>query len=230
MVAEWYCRLNGFLSIPGFIVHLDETHAVDSASGRPRAARTEADLIGVRFPNSQEVIAGRTMQDDPALISPHDRAPQTVPMFVLVEVKAGVCRMNGPWTDRNAKNMQRVIRRLGFAESARHVDEIAESLYAEAAWKGRSAIIQYICIGGRKNPQLAREHRGLVQIDWAEIGAFFHRRFTDFPEKLPSGYVHDQWPAFGREFGSWFVYAGRGAAPENASQAVRRYVESGTLE
>jgi len=49
-VANWYFRLNGFLSIPGFIVHPDIQ--------RPYP-RTEADLIAVRFPYSKEKIASR---------------------------------------------------------------------------------------------------------------------------------------------------------------------------
>ncbi len=42
-VAAWYFRLNGFFAIPGFVVHPDR---------RQRHARTEADLIAVRFVRS----------------------------------------------------------------------------------------------------------------------------------------------------------------------------------
>jgi hypothetical protein len=54
-VANWYFRLNGFLSIPGFVLHPDK---------RQRFPLTEADLMGVRFANSVEEIDGRKMVDD----------------------------------------------------------------------------------------------------------------------------------------------------------------------
>ena len=51
-VAQWYFRLNGFMSIPGFVVHPDQ----------PRNfARTDADLLGVRFPFSSEILDNKNM-------------------------------------------------------------------------------------------------------------------------------------------------------------------------
>jgi hypothetical protein len=44
-VAHWYFRLNGFLSIPGFVVHPDVSRDYPL---------TEADLIGVRFSHSRK--------------------------------------------------------------------------------------------------------------------------------------------------------------------------------
>jgi hypothetical protein len=53
-IASWYFRLNGFLSIPGFVIHPDECR---------RHPRTEADLMGGRFPHSTENIAGRQQHE-----------------------------------------------------------------------------------------------------------------------------------------------------------------------
>ena len=99
-VANWYFRLNRFLSIPGFIVHHDEPR---------RFPMTEADLIAVRFPNSQEWIADRPMVDDPLLTC---LASTTQTLFLLVEVKTDLCNINGPRSERATGNMQLVIRRL----------------------------------------------------------------------------------------------------------------------
>jgi hypothetical protein len=229
-VASWYFRLNGFLSIPGFIVHLDTQHASFGADGRPRHARTEADLIAVRFPFSREVVGGRTMTDDRSLLAL--TLPPQVPkvMFTLVEVKASRCRMNGPWTDQRAHNMQRVIRRLGVAESERKVEAIAAALYDSGRWADDSALVQYVCIGGEKDLSLLNRHTNLIQIDWRDIGSFLHRRFSEFPEKLPSGHVHDQWPSFGRVYGKWFVRFGWHGTSEASGEAVHNFVESGTLD
>lgn len=60
-VANWYFRLNGFMTIPGFVVHPDlrewET-----------PQRTEADIIGVRLPFSCE-YADKKMKDDDNIIT-----------------------------------------------------------------------------------------------------------------------------------------------------------------
>jgi hypothetical protein len=230
-VASWYVRLNGFLSIPGFIVHLDTPYANFGFDGRPRHARTEADLLAVRFPFSREIVGGRQMADDERLLAP-SLGPQAPPalMFALIEVKAGRCRMNGPWTDANAGNMQRVVRRFGIGENEEKVEAVAAALYERACWRGDAALVQYICIGGEKNPSLQNQHIDLIQIDWRDIGSFLHRRFSEFPEKLPNGYVHDQWPSFGRAYGNWFVRIGRRKAPELSGDAVHNFVESGTLD
>lgn len=95
-VAGRYFRLNGFLSMPGFVIHPDvvRTYPV-----------TEADLIGVRFPFSCEVIAGRPMIDDrilTQLVSP----AQT--FFLLMEVKTDLCNINGPWSNPAGGSMQQV--------------------------------------------------------------------------------------------------------------------------
>jgi|APFre7841882630_1041343.scaffolds.fasta_scaffold11084_2 hypothetical protein len=226
-VAAWYFRLNGFFAIPGFAVHLDSANAVIGREGEPRRVRTEADLMAVRFPFSREVIAEREMEDDRRLLAP--TAHLGVPLFVLVEVKAGRCRMNGPWTDRRAQNMQRVIRRLGFANSEPEIHSAAEALYEHAYWQDERAVIQYVCVGAEKDPSLTERHDGLVQIDWHEIGVFLYHRFRAFPEELPSGLVYDQWPTFGRKFGNWFAQIGRQANEGKSGQAVQSYVRTGSL-
>jgi len=213
-VASWYLRLNGFLAIENFIVHLDRYNK--------GTARTEADFIAVRFPYSREFIQGRgLMEDDPRLIK-SDGRKITKPLFVLVEVKAGRCGMNGPWTNRQEKNMQRVIRRMGFAEPEK-ADEIAEALYNNAKWEGKNYIVQYICIGRYENPEIQKYHINLLQITFADIGKFLRKRHYDFPEKTPDGFIHDQWPEFGRHFGNWFWNNKNG----DAAEAVQRYIDQG---
>lgn len=224
-VAAWYFRLNGFLSIPGFIVHLDDRNAYIPDDGIQRIARTEADFMGVRFANSQEKVGGRLMEDDAKLLHNGSLA-----LFVLVEVKAGLCRMNGPWTNRKAENMERVVRRLGFATNERQIDDIADTMYRNGRWQGDDYVLQYICVGGQKNPDLTTFPQ-LLQIDWNDIADFLLRRFQSFPEKLPSGQVHEQWPDFGRKYGLWFTRNRRGGKTARDSlQAVKEYIDTGRCD
>lgn len=226
-VASWFFRLNGFMSIPSFIVHLDSSQARYSAEGEPIPARTEADLIAVRFPYSRERIAGREMKDYVPLVSRANTGGRAKPLFVLVEVKASLCKMNGPWTNASARNMQRVIRRLGFTPDEDRINEIADSLYSSARWEGNSTIVQYVCVGAQKDPDLYATHDGLLQIDWDEIGGFLFDRFNDFPEKLPDGKVHEQWPTFGKSYGRWFSRQRGVIGREQSQQVVAEWVATG---
>jgi hypothetical protein len=229
-VANWYFRLNGFLSIPGFIVHLDHRHAEVPADGRPRIARTEADFMSVRFPNSREEVGGRLMVDDPTLTQLAVSEKGSRILFVLVEVKTSRCRMNGPWTNRHKQNMQRVIRRLGFTGDEQDVERIASAMYDNARWENDYCVLQYICIGGQKDPRLSKQFQGLVQIDWQDVASFLLRRFQEFPEKLPEKHVHDQWPDFGRRYATWFTGRKNSTSPQESKVAVQQYIDIGRCE
>jgi hypothetical protein len=55
-------------------------------------------------------------------------------------------------------------------------------------------------------------------------------RFGAFPEKLPDGHVHEQWPEFGRKFGNWFESNRRANDVVNkASGAIERYVRDSSM-
>lgn len=210
-VANWYFRLNGFLSIPGFIVHPDVVQ---------RLPLTEADLIAVRFPHRREVIAGREMVDDQRLVGL--AAPNQV-LFLLVEVKSGLCKINGPWSKRQHGNMQRVVRRIGFADD-RYVEQIALAMYTELRWGDRENVLQYVAIGSQTNDGLGRKYPRLVQITWDDVAAFMFDRFQRFPEKLPENgkSVHNQWPDFGKQFGQEFPQMN---TVEDARQFIHSYIE-----
>jgi hypothetical protein len=188
-VASWYFRLNGFLSLPSFVVHLDQDRAEIGNDGTPRYQRTEADLIGVRFVDSKEIISAfgstREMIDDSILTNLCPAIDTKQALFVLVEVKAGLCKMNGPWTNRDKQNMQRVIRRLGFATNEEQIERIADNMYTSGRYEDDYYVFQYICIGGEKNLEISHRYRNVVQIDWDEIGEFLINRFSSFPEKTP---------------------------------------------
>jgi hypothetical protein len=226
-VASWYLRVNGFMAIPGFVVHLDQTAPRRSASGDAIVARTEADFVAVRFPYSKEIVGNRPMSDDPQVIRNVAAAGRLRPLFVLAEVKASECRMNGPWTNSEAKNMQRVLRRMGFTPEEDKIEEAASALYGAARWEGNNVIVQYVCFGSEVSASLYEAHESLVQITWAQIGTFLFQRHSGHPEKTPGGFVHDQWPEFGRAFGEWFVRGGKQQGSDSAARFVTEYVRRG---
>jgi len=212
-VANWYFRLNGFLSIPGFVVHPDEQ--------RPHPL-TEADLIAVRFPYSEEWISDRKMVDDVLLTN---FASMTKTLFVLVEVKASLCNINGPWSKRGLGNMQRVIRRIGFSDPSR-VEQIAEDMYSHLRWEDETTVLQYVAVGKRLNDGHQRTYPRLRQVVWDQIADFLFDRFEHFPEKLPANgrKVHQQWPDFGKAFGNHFR---KMETQQLAREFVWNYIDQG---
>lgn len=231
-VASWYFRLNGFLSLPGFVVHLDQEKAEIGEDGMPRYQRTEADLIAVRFIESREIInsfgSKREMKDDQKLLELYGGGETKQALFIIVEVKAGLCKMNGPWTNRSKQNMQRVIRRLGFATSESNIEKIAEDMYNSGRYEDDFYVMQYICLGNEKNQEISYRYRNVVQIDWTEIGRFIIKRFQDFPEKTPDGQVHQQWPSFGKKVGEFISSRTRGGVADAiAPSIIRQYIYTG---
>lgn len=217
-VASWYFRLNGFLSIPGYVVHPDEP------SPNPR---TESDLMAVRFPHSAERISTDQMPDDPLI---EEIAYGNKVLFILVEVKAGRCAINGPWSKRHKGNMQRAIHRLGFATTDDEVNDIAEEMYRSLQWKNHKYILQYISVGRQVHSRLKSQYPKLVQITWKDVGHFLYDRFVEFPMKLNIGTpIHRTWPSFGRLYGEYIrVYDGR-PPKKRAVDAIGAYIETGSL-
>ena len=121
-IAYWYFRLNGFMQIENFVVH-------------PKlygGQRTDADLIGVRFPFRAERFI-----DDPTNVMEDDvdrlRLSSERIDIVITEIKTGRCALNGPWTNEEQQNIHRVLAAIGGFPT--HVIESAASaLYADAIY------------------------------------------------------------------------------------------------
>lgn len=178
--------------------------------------------MAVRFPHSVEKIGGDAMPDD-RLLTLRAKADQV--LFILVEVKAGLCDVNGPWSREEKGNMQRAVSRLGFVASEAELDCVANAMYRSLRWEDHAHVLQYVSVGARENTRLSNLYPDLVQITWEEIGRFLYYRFKEFPQKLNIGPIHRQWPKFGRDYGEY----SRVAAKADSVQAVERYVETGDL-
>jgi hypothetical protein len=151
------------------------------------------------------------------------------PLFVLVEVKAGKCSVNGPWSRPEESNMERVIRRMGFAMNEKEVLAAADSMYATGRSENEYHVLQYICIGRETDEDWQVRLPQLVQITWREIAEFFAKRFRGFPEKIPEAEIHEQWPQFGRELAE-FLWRNRASSDSrSALMAVRNYIDHGSV-
>jgi hypothetical protein len=198
-LALWFLRLNGFMTIPNFIVH-PEGPREDGAYPQ----QTDVDVLGVRFPFRAE-NRNRPMRDHRLFLSEQHR-----PMVVLSEVKTGQCGLNGPWTRRESQNMQKVLCAGGF-RPADQVDAIAEALYEHGLWEDESLVIRIVCFGQQHNKGLAKSHPAVEQLLWQEdVLPFIYRRFDQY--KLEKQ-MHHQWDPDAKEL---FAEAGRSPGRDGA--------------
>lgn len=175
-LAYWYFRLNGFMTIEDFVVHPD----------RGAQQRTDADMIAVRFQHRSE-NKEVPMEDDPK-VSRCD----TFANVIIAEIKTGSCHLNGPWTDRDKANMQRVLRAVGCVPPER-IDEVAKQLYDNAIWSDENATIRLFAIGETPTPELTLPDG--QQLTWREIIGFCHQRFRAYRNQKSSVGI---WPTDGR--------------------------------
>jgi hypothetical protein len=175
-LAYWYFRLNGFFSTENFIVHPDQ--------GRDQ--RTDADLLVVRFAHRAENLQ-RPMEDDPRVASCN-----TFANVIIAEVKTSECRLNGPWTNSELRNMQRVAKSMGCVPDAA-ITEACQSLYQTGKWSDASATIRLFAIGETRSTALIVGEE--QQLTWSEIIQFCRQRFKSYErEKSSVG----QWSEDGR--------------------------------
>ena len=241
-VAAWYFRLNGFLLIPGFIVHPDVP--------RPKP-RTEADLLGVRLKGSSEGVWRGTREDHfrPGVkrIAMTDHAILTGPakvgtvmkhLVAMVEVKAGECAINGPWTDRDTQglvpgqsNMERALARVGFGDRS-EIAQAGTAMYEHLRYEGKEFVVQYFSVGRTVSSSWKDKYPKLIQITFDEIADFLRDRFNGFPEKIPQERDISLWRGFGNSFRWWFESKGYRGAPsiESCRATVQSFIRTGCCD
>ncbi len=178
-LAYWYLRLNGFLTIQNFIVHPD----IGSEQ------RTDADILGVRFPHQAE-LKPKPMTDDEPFIQIKDK-----PFIIIAEVKSGECNLNGPWTEPQKENLQRVLRAIGaFPES--EVETVAKAVYTSGVFSNNAYHLSLACFGRDPNPEIKKNLPTVPQILWDKVLGFIYDRFRKYRDQKAS---HGQWDEAGQE-------------------------------
>lgn len=177
IIAYWFFRLNGCATITNFIVHPD----------RRGSQRTDVDVLAVRFPYRTELLtSGDPMPDHPVFNSDGKID------IIFAEVKHGLCRLNGPWTNPEDENMQRVLYAVG-AFDRQQVLEAAQALYQEGYYQNGIYRVRLFAVGDRKNDAILPT---AVQLLWDEILAFIFDRFASYQAQKAH---HGQWDSTGRQ-------------------------------
>lgn len=184
VLAHWYFRLNGFLTIGNFIVHPD----------RGVGIQTEVDVLGVRFPYRSELLE-QPMQDDPLF---NDGDPR--PLIISAEVKTNRGNLNRAWTEPSRANMQRLLHAIG-AFPLEHVNEIADTLYRTGRYEGREYRISWLIVGASPDEEFRVQFPAVPHVSWRHICDFIFQRFTEFERQKRT---HDQWDAAGKHI--WNIF------------------------
>lgn len=129
-LAYWYFRLNGFLLLENFRLHPD----------RGSNAVSDVDLLAVRFLHRKELFED-SMEDDPRT---YDESAYVTAH--LVEVKAGLGRLNQSWLCSDA--IERALRALGVCPED-VVPKLAEQLREEGTARRKNAFIQITVVANQ---------------------------------------------------------------------------------
>jgi len=173
-LAQWHLRLNGYFTVRNFILHPDT----------PGSQRTDADVLGVRFPYSTE-IAGSRFELDENLVLKDEKVD-----FVIAEVKAGKCRLNGPWTDPYKNNVSYVVKWMGFFKTGDGIKSVAKSLYETGRYEDEARVVRLLCYGSELSEDLPR---AAIQLTHEQVLEFVTDRLKSNAHVKAN---HGQWGRF----------------------------------
>ncbi len=162
-LAYWYFRLNGFLITENFLLH--------GGSENKYEVRTDADILGVRFPYRSEL----DFEDDTPFLQQSHK-----PLVIICEIKDSQCALNGPWTKPERENMQYVLRAIGCFRPE-SIDNIAAALYSPSAeHEDANAKVQLLVAGATENQQYRDERPALTQLLFPNMATFIYKRFRTY--------------------------------------------------
>ena len=177
-LALWYFRLNGFFTINSFIIH----------PLRKGSARTDADIVGIRFPHRQE------LSKDNDVDMPEFTRASGKSYFVIAEVKTSVCQLNGPWSDPTKENIQALLGDLGPFETSK-IDIVAKSIYEHGAFEDSSFYCSLFFLGSETNSDLEKTYPGIPQHTWNQVLQFIFERFSTYKSRKMD---HSSWDDTGK--------------------------------
>ncbi len=183
-LAQWYFRLNGCLTIPNFVLH----------PVKPGSARTDVDIVGLRFPNRRELSDG-VIDDEPF-------RKQVQPWLVLAEVKTCYMSLNQTWTVNSGSNIASVLAAIGFVGSQR-TEAVARTLAGCGVWNDERISCSLFFVGDCLPKELAQQYVDVPYRTWSQVLAFVYDRFKRF-DRLKTD--HDQWDSTGKTL--WDLSAG----------------------
>uniref|UniRef100_A0A7V2ZHB1 Uncharacterized protein n=1 Tax=Ignavibacterium album TaxID=591197 RepID=A0A7V2ZHB1_9BACT len=116
------------------------------------------------------------------------------PYIIIAEVKRSLCSLNGPWTEPEKENLQRVLQAIGtFPED--QVETVAKSIYTSGMFSNTAYYVTLACFGETRNSDISKNFPNIPQILWDKVLTFIYKRFRTYRDQKSS---HGQWDEAGR--------------------------------
>jgi len=201
-----YLRLNGYFTIPNFIVH-DSRRLRNEMVGN----RTESDILAIRMPYSREHTADLEIANDKLLVEGNERKFD----IVIGEAKSGDenDRPNPVWRKKDNLSEEELVERLdsikylvrfiGVFPDDNFIADAAEQLLRNYHFQPKEGVIEkfpcrfrYIIFASKSNPHY--EKIGVQYITHEHIAQFFvkERGQCWLRANIGVASLHSQWSPF----------------------------------
>jgi|WetSurMetagenome_2_1015567.scaffolds.fasta_scaffold142204_1 hypothetical protein len=177
-LATWYLRLNGFLTISNFNLH----------PSRRGSQRTDADVVGVRFPFRREFSEDDF--DDVKL-----GCDLSKPTLAITEVKTKDLDLNEAWQSSDKANINKVLADLGLFKSDEEINATAQGLYASGNYGEGAYYCTLLFVGNIDTGKIPTQYSSVPRILWKDVIEFIYRRFRKYIQIKTQ---HDQWDDLGK--------------------------------
>jgi hypothetical protein len=182
-LAYWFFRLNGFLTIPNFVVHLEaQMHEKGFRQG------TDVDVLGVRFPFRAEL-----RKDPKGPMKDYEEFNTNKTLLILAEVKKGSGNFNKSWCKEEI--IESILDAVGLMKEMEMEElKVSETLTDKGKFENDNICIRLCLVGYQKKGEFSKFPEAL-RISWEDVANFIFERFYEYRlQKSP----HQQWDETGK--------------------------------
>jgi hypothetical protein len=161
--------------------------------------RTDADIVGVRFPFRNEFHVHGCEPDDI-----DDRklcCEPSKPSFVIVEVKRSEIALNDAWTScsKGNENINEMISALGVlgGKEKIKIKEVSDRLHEAGQFNDKCYYWSFVLVGNSDVGKVPSRYKLVPRILWSDICRFIHKRFSSAPYAKLKG-NNQQWDCLGK--------------------------------
>jgi hypothetical protein len=100
--------------------------------------------------------------------------------IIIAEVKGSRCVLNGPWTRREDRNVQRVVAAIGCLPRDQ-IEQAAADIYRAGVHLSKLGVrIRLVAVGRERSEGLSADYPGVVQLTWEEVLMFIWNRLRRY--------------------------------------------------
>lgn len=178
-IANFFFRLNGCATIPNFAIHANQPG---------ESQQTDVDVLAIRFPHHQELLAYRE------LIKDHNMFEESGLIdIILAEVNYSITSLKGPWENAHDQNLHRLLQAIGTFPYV-YLPAVAGELIDYGQFNDDHYRVRLVTIDDKHNEWMLP---GSTSLFWNEdVLAFIYDRVQIYQQHAM---FEGQWDDTGRE-------------------------------